>query len=136
MNRNIKTLVIGKDKTMQVDAGSVLNTLDPVLRLASASEAIGGEDENKIKEEQRYIADLLDEAHIKYSEEGDDYIVRGQDVVEACVALDLAGEQCNGFSGDTAEVELFDAIGMVWANLTLKINDDRIGDLVSWLVEE
>lgn len=136
MNRNIKTLVIGKDKTMQVDAGHVLATLDPVLRLASASEAMGAEDENKIEEEQRYIADLLDEAHIEYSKDGDDFIVRGYDVVGACIALDLGGEQCNGISGDTAEVELFDAIGMVWANLTLKINDDRIGYLVSWLVEE
>jgi hypothetical protein len=121
---------------MQVDAGEVLKTLDPTLRLMSESEAIGAEDDNKIEGERRYIASLLDEAHIKYSEEGDDYIVRGYDVVEACEALDLGDEQCDSFSGDTAYLNLFDSIGMVWATLTLKINTDRIGYLVSWLVEK
>ena len=121
---------------MQVDAGEVLKTLDPVLRLSSASEAMGAEDESKIEEEQRYIADLLDEAHIKYSKEGDDYIVRGKDVVEACVALDLGGEECDSINGDEAYLNLFDQIGMVWAQLTLTINTDRVGYLVSWLIEE
>lgn len=121
---------------MQVDAGKVLYTLDPTLRLMSESEAIGGEDEEKIEEERKYIIDLLEENHIQYDTDGDDFIVRGEQIPDVCVLFDLGTEQEVGQDDDGAIVDLNDMIGMVTAYLYLKFNDERVADLVSWLVEE
>lgn len=120
---------------MQVDAGDVLKHFNPVLRLMSESEAIGGEDENEIEEERGYIADLLDEANIKYDRDGDDFIVRGEQVPDACLALDLMPQQCELHGGE-ALVQLWDTLGFTAATLTLEINDTSIGYMVIKMVGE
>lgn len=129
---------------MQVDAGKVLDTLNPTLTLMSLKCSYGNTDKDAVGEQLQYIQDQLDANGIQYDEDMTDgfpedplfpvFVLNGEQVSEACDLFDMTVTEGYLSTRGWYVIKLESSDRQAAATLTLTVSTDNMIDLASWLV--